>query len=203
MFPLAFGIVPEEYQETVIEFIKSRGMACSVYGSQILLDGLYSAGEGEYALELLTSTSDRSWWNMIRSGSTITMEAWDMKYKPNSDWNHAWGAAPANIIARQLWGIRPLEPGFVRALVKPQTARLSSSIIRVPTRLGTITGVYRALSDRIKIYGVEIPSGMKADFIINDPARVFVNNKKTKARGGRIVLMPGHTNIEIRELKRR
>lgn len=39
----------------------------------------------------------RSWWNMIRSGSTMTMEAWDMKYKPNSDWNHAWGAAPANM----------------------------------------------------------------------------------------------------------
>ena len=29
---------------------------------------------------------------MIRVGSTITLEAWDNKFKPNQDWNHAWGA---------------------------------------------------------------------------------------------------------------
>ena len=62
-------------------------MACSVYGAQYLLEGLYFAGEADYALELMTSTSDRSWWNMIQSGSTMTMEAWDIKYKPNSAMN--------------------------------------------------------------------------------------------------------------------
>ena len=34
---------------------------------------------------------------MIEVGSTMTLEAWDAKYKPNLTWNHAWGAAPANI----------------------------------------------------------------------------------------------------------
>ena len=59
-------------------------------------------------MSLMTATNDRSWWNMIRSGSTISMEAWDLKYKPNSDWNHAWGSAPANIIPGYMWGIRPV-----------------------------------------------------------------------------------------------
>ena len=27
---------------------------------------------------------------MVESGTTITWEAWDMKCKPNQDWNHAW-----------------------------------------------------------------------------------------------------------------
>jgi GH15 family glucan-1,4-alpha-glucosidase len=33
MFPLAFGLVPEKHIRSVSEFIRSRGMACSVYGS--------------------------------------------------------------------------------------------------------------------------------------------------------------------------
>lgn len=41
MLPLAFGIVPEKHQQSVVDFIKSRGMACSVYGAQYLMDGLY------------------------------------------------------------------------------------------------------------------------------------------------------------------
>jgi hypothetical protein len=113
-------------------------MACSVYGAQYLLDGLYNAGAEDYALELLTSTSDRSWYNMIRIGSTITLEAWDNNYKNNLDWNHAWGAVPANVIPRGLWGIQPKTPGFETAVIKPQMGDLKSSEIEVPTIKGTI-----------------------------------------------------------------
>src|SRR4030042_5276239 len=49
MMALAFDIVPDEHKGTVIDFIKSRGMACSVYGAQFLLEGLYKAGESDYA----------------------------------------------------------------------------------------------------------------------------------------------------------
>ena len=60
----------------------------------------------------MTSDSLRSWMNMIRKGATMAMEAWDDTFKPNQDWNHPWGAAPANMIPRGLFGIRPLKPGF-------------------------------------------------------------------------------------------
>ena len=46
MFPLALGLVPEERVASVVEFVKSRGMACSVYGAQYLLEGLYDGGYG-------------------------------------------------------------------------------------------------------------------------------------------------------------
>ena len=60
---------------------------------------------------------------MIELGSTMTLEAWDVKYKGNLTWNHAWGAAPANIVPRFLMGVRPLTPGYERILVQPQPAR--------------------------------------------------------------------------------
>lgn len=138
MFPLAFGLVPEKNIGKVTDFIRSRGMACSVYGSQFLLDAVYDGNDAEYGLQLLASVAERSWYNMIRAGSTISMEAWDNKYKPNQDWNHAWGAAPANLIPRKLMGIEPLEPGFSKIRVKPQPANLGSARIKVPTIRGAV-----------------------------------------------------------------
>lgn len=161
MFALAFDIVPEKYLKTVTAHIKSKGMACSVYGAQYLMEALYYAGEAEYALQLLTATNERSWWNMIKSGSTITMEAWDMKYKPNLDWNHAWGAVPANIIPRCLWGINPEEAGFSKFSIKPQFASLSNSEIKIPTIKGPIQAVYQGNNEHFTMK-VEIPFNTKA-----------------------------------------
>jgi alpha-L-rhamnosidase len=194
MLPLAFGLVPAEHRPTVISFIKSREMACSVYGAQYLLDGLYDNGEAPYALYLLTSTGERSWWNMIRSGSTITMEAWDMKFKPNADWNHAWGAVPANIITRQLWGITPAEPGFTRAMIRPQMGNLTFSTIRVPTIRGAIEAEYTCDKDNNERYIVRLPKDMKADFqIMPAPGfRILLNGKEVGPGTG--ILYPECTN---------
>ncbi len=178
MMALAFDLVPEEYKRTVIDFIKSRGMACSVYGAQFLLEGLFRAGESDYALSLMTATHDRSWYNMIRSGSTMTMEAWDMKYKPNSDWNHAWGAAPANIIPGYMWGIRPASPGYSKAVIKPQLVNLTYSQISMPTIRGNIVAEFKS-SGKSKEYLIIIPANMECDFVINS-----VNNLTIKLHPG-------------------
>ncbi|MCU0457064.1 MAG: family 78 glycoside hydrolase catalytic domain [Bacteroidales bacterium] len=179
MMALAFDLVPEEYMRSVISFIKSRGMACSVYGAQYLLEGLYRAGEGDYALSLLTATHDRSWWNMIRSGSTITMEAWDMKYKPNSDWNHAWGAAPASIIPGYMWGIAPAEPGFAKCIIRPQLGSLKHSRITVLTIRGPITAEFRE-KRRSKEYRISIPGNMECDFISPEGKTIRLSPGKNK-----------------------
>jgi len=139
MFAMAFGLVPnEDARKYVGAYIKTRGMRCSVYGSQFLLDALYEAGEAEYALQLMTSDSNRSWMNMLREGSTITMEAWGNQFKPNQDWNHAWGAAPANIIPMRLMGIRPVAPGCKVVEIHPQLATIRNAECRFPTPLGRI-----------------------------------------------------------------
>lgn len=199
MFPLAFGIVPENRQASVVEFIKSRGMAASVYGSQYLMEGLYNAGKGNYALELLTSESDRSWYNMIRVGATMTMEAWDLKYKPNADWNHAWGAVPANIIPRGLWGITPATPGFGRANIKPQMGDLKKSSIKTPTIKGPITAQYEYINPRLQRYTIVIPANMVAEFQVEASSDKVMkhNGRKVNSAFGSIRLTPGNHEIEL------
>ncbi len=200
MMPLAFGLVPEEHFESVVNFVKSRKMACSVYGAQFLMDGLYNAGEEDYALELLKSKSDRSWYNMIRIGSTITLEAWDNKYKNNLDWNHAWGAVPANVIPRGLWGIKPKTPGFGIASIKPQMSKLKSSSITVPTVRGAIKAQFKHNGPRLQTYTVEIPGNMVAEFSLNNlDGKDFIHNgEKVPSAFKTIRLDPGKHTIQLK-----
>ena len=202
MMALAFGIVPPEQIQSVTRFVKSRGMACSVYGSQYLLEGLYRYQEGKYALDLMRATNDRSWWNMIKSGSTITMEAWDMKYKPNSDWNHAWGAAPANIIPRCLWGIRPKTPGFGSATIQPQMGDLKFCTIKTPTLQGQIKGEYHRVSNKLKTFSIELPPGMTGDFTVvqSHGEVILLDGKKMDPSARSIALKPGRNKIEIKSI---
>ena len=166
MFPLVFGLVPEERRKKVTEFISSRGMACSVYGAQFLMEALFDNGKAGQAMSLMTADADRSWTHMIeRVGTTIALEAWDNKYKPNQDWNHAWGAAPANILPRKILGIEPLEPGFRKILIWPRAGELKRASGKVPTILGPVSVEYET-SGAKTIIAVGIPSGATA--------RVFV-----------------------------
>lgn len=162
LFPAAFGLVPERHLRTVMDFIKGRGMACSVYAAQYLMEALYNAHEAEHALSLLTSTEERSWYHMIEVGSTITLEAWDNRFKPNQDWNHAWGGVPANIIPRGLMGVRPLSPGFEKILIQPQPGSLSFAEMRLPTIRGTVSVRFNNEPHCSFDLEIELPTNMTA-----------------------------------------
>lgn len=201
MFPLAFGIVPDEYRGKVVSFVKSRGMACSVYGAQFLLEALYQEGEADYALGLMTSKSDRGWWNMIKSGSTMALEAWDMKYKTNLDWSHAWGTAPANIVTRYMWGITPTHPGYTKVQIKPQLGKLTSAKIKVPTIIGPIRAEYKLLKNKDRLFDIELPEGMAGEFVlpVDNQSKIFVNGKPHKTKSGFVPVKSGLNHIEIKK----
>jgi hypothetical protein len=163
MFPLAFGMVPAKNNKAVTDYMRSRGLACSVYGSQFLMDAVYNGHDAAYGLQLLSSTDERSWYNMIRTGSTISLEAWDFKYKPNLDWNHAWGAVPANAIPRKLMGVEPLEPGFRKIRIKPQPSVLAHAEMTMPTIRGNIKVSFRNTPGAKFEMEIEIPANTTAE----------------------------------------
>ncbi|HBE22348.1 MAG TPA: alpha-L-rhamnosidase [Verrucomicrobiales bacterium] len=196
LFPLAFGLVPEKNRTRVIAFIKQRGMRCSVYAAQYLLEGLYEQGEAQTALELMLADGDRSWKHMLNSGTSITWEAWDNKYKPNQDWNHAWGAAPANILPRYVIGVRPTKPGWSEILIAPQPASLTSLLGKVPSPRGP---VHLKWEKATNIWQIALPPGVSA--LISLPAsentKALVNGKAVPttfdAKTGRILLQNAYT----------
>jgi alpha-L-rhamnosidase len=143
-FPLVFDLVPADRQSAVVNFLHSRitangGMPCSVYGAQYLLEALFDNGDADTALDLMTTNGPRGWLNMINLGSTLTTEAWNFSDKPNMDWNHAWGAAPGNLIPRFVLGLRPLTAGFGQILIQPKLGkRLTYAQGVVPTIRGPV-----------------------------------------------------------------
>jgi alpha-L-rhamnosidase len=194
LFPLAFGIVPDKHRRTVVDFIKSRGMACSVYPTVYLLEALYDAGEEQAALDLMTSDSDRSWLNMIRVGSTVTTEAWDIKYKKNSGWTHAWSSAPAQILPRKLVGIEPLEPGFGKVRIQPRPGNLTHASTRLPTIRGFIDAGFKREGSDSFVLDVTLPANMTAEVALPDLGslsdELTVNGRRVKGRlaSGRVWL---------------
>lgn len=168
MFPLCFELVPEEYLTNVVEYVSNYGVACSVYGVQFLLDALYKNKEAARALDIMISEDERSWINMLNSGSTITTEAWSDRIKPNQDWNHAWGTAPANIIQFRLMGIRPTSPGFSSAVIEPQLGNLTYAESILPTIKGDI--MVKIHNDE-NCYSIDylIPEKIECEIILEKP----------------------------------
>ena len=201
MFPLAFGLVPPEQQAGVVAFVQSRGMACSVYGAQFLLESLYLSGKSDDALALMSADTPRSWAHMLDLGSTMTLEAWDPSVKRNLTWNHAWGAAPANIITRYLLGVRPLEPGYTKILIAPELGTLKWMQGKVPTPRGPVRVAWQSNPASLDL---DIPAGATARVLLPSPVAtgksVSINGKAflPKVETGATILYPlasGHYRI--------
>ena len=142
MFAVAWGAADKKDYPFLADFMQKKGMACSVYGAQFLLDACFMTGAAQHAIELMRADNDRSWLGMMRQGSTISMEAWNNAAKPNQDWNHAWGAAPANVIPRRLVGIRPIANGFKKFVFDPQPGDIAEFYMKHPTPQGSVIAEY-------------------------------------------------------------
>ncbi|AHF91224.1 alpha-L-rhamnosidase [Opitutaceae bacterium TAV5] len=161
LFPLAFGLVPGEHRAGLVEFLIRRGMACSVYAAQYLLEALFEHGADEAALGLITADGGRSWKHMAESGATLTWEAWDQHYKPNQDWNHAWGAAPANLLPRYVAGVQVDAPGWKCLRIRPHPGPLASCTAKVPAPLGPVVVDWRRDGEAFTL-NFSLPPGVTA-----------------------------------------
>lgn len=178
LFPLAFSLAPRPKRFDVAKWLAQRGMKCSVYAAQYLLEGLFENGQEAAAIDLMTAPGARSWRHMVESGTTITWEAWDQKYKPNQDWNHAWGAAPANLLPRYVLGVQPYAPGWKVALISPKPGPLKFAKGKVPTPLGPVSVEWNITS--IFTLRLEVPKGMALCFDLPEfPKRkwIYVNGR--------------------------
>ena len=156
-FPVYFGVTDGMDIEKIKDFIRSKKMSCSVYGAHFLLETAFDNGLSDHAFDLLLSHDLQSYHNMLKCGATIAMEAWDDSIKPNQDWTHAWGAAPANLIPRCIAGIKPLEPGFRKFSVTPHPGKLKEFYCKHPTPYGAIE-----LEFKQSKYTLTVPQGTEA-----------------------------------------
>lgn len=141
---------------------------------------------------------------MVESGTTITWEAWDQRYKPNQDWNHAWGAAPANLFPRYVLGVQPASPGWARVRVRPHPGPLTAATGRVPTPGGSVSVAWTK-SDTFRL-SLTLPPGSAAELVLPaaaDSHGVWAGDRRAPARrdaDGWVVaeVPPGVHHFEVR-----
>ncbi len=186
-YSLAFGLVPGKYKQNVGRYVTTRGDRFGVYGVQYILEGLYAAGFDDYAMSLMLSKKNHSWWHMLEVGSTITTEEWD--YDPKKticDWNHAWGSSLANVLPRQAAGIIPLEPGYKKFRFKPQLGILNSGVVVVPTIKGDIKCYYSYTPKSRIDFNLKIPVNTTAKVYVSklgfDDPTVMIDEKAIKGK---------------------
>lgn len=197
VFALDFGLVPDEDIGKVVEFIESKGMDCSVFVSQFLLEALCKNGQADQAVRYIGSKSDTSWYGMIsNTGSGLATEAWNFEVKPDMDLNHAWATAPINVTKRYLIGIQPELPGYSVTAFKPELFSLEYLSSSVPTHVGDVTIDYRRKNNRCYIE-LDIPQNIKLDFKLSeytifkscniDGANIDINNNVIIDSGNHVI----------------
>jgi alpha-L-rhamnosidase len=203
-FPLAFGLVPEDKVAGVVAWLEDKTMRCSPYAAQYFLDAMFDRGSDKKAIDLMLADGDRSWKHMVNSGTTISWEAWDLKYKPNQDWNHAWGAAPANLLPRHVLGVQATEPGWNAARIRPMTGGLRSARGRVPTPKGLIEVDWK--NESTFTLSLTLPENVTATLdlpVASGTNGVFINGNSVQAtrRGNRWLVtqsVKGKVNVEVK-----
>lgn len=177
-FALAFGVPADEEKAAVASYVKSRGMACSVYCAAFLIQGLYAGGDGQTALDLMTAEGTSSWMNMIQAGAGATMEAWDISQKSNTSHSHPWAASPAFNVPSGLFGIQPQSAGYETVAIRPQPGDLAWGTIKTPTVRGSVGAAFSQDEDGTTVVA-SVPGNTRADVSVpttaTGPTRLFVD----------------------------
>jgi hypothetical protein len=152
MYALRFGLVPDDRVQQCVKYVKSRGMACSVFTAQFLLETLFQHGEDAAAVALMTSDGERSWLDMIQKGATVTTESWLADKKSNMSWVHPWGSSPGNVVVRQLFGIRPTAPGWADYSFDPRPGGIERGRLRMTTPRGQIVASFERKAGKYEFH---------------------------------------------------
>lgn len=153
------GIADESYYGKLSEIFRTQFHA-SPYMEKYVMEALFRMGCGRYAME----RTARRFADMVDDpGSTTLFEGWGIGEKGygGGTTNHAWSGGALTVIAGQLCGIRPLEPGYSVFGVEPDPASFRDVSIRVPTVRGIVGEELRIEGARLSLR-VIVPEGTTA-----------------------------------------
>jgi alpha-L-rhamnosidase len=132
VFPLAFGLVPEENRDAVIKNlvdeiqIKKHGhTSVGLVGMQWFMQTLTDAGRPDVAYTVATQTTRPSWGYMVSKGATTSWERWDTDIQDGGMNGESQKILSGNLEAwcyQTLGGINydPERPGFKHIILRPR-----------------------------------------------------------------------------------
>jgi len=160
---------------------------------------LWALAKGGRADIILQDLRER-WVTMdsVKLNNTI-QEDWQARPDSGQQWSHC-AVVPLYIAYMGLAGIRPLEPGFRRAEIRPQPADLSQLEVVARTVRGPL--VFRSLGNRgNRELSLELPEGCEGELVLDETETVGLDLVPKQAPAGprRYLLPPGkETRLKLK-----
>lgn len=178
LLPLAFGLVPNEYEDAVSRQVYAKLMlkpadghlTCGAIGVQWLMRELSKRGRMDIAYLLATQKTYPSWGYMVDQGATTFWELWngDTANPEMSSENHLllvgdliiWGF-------ENVGGIRQKEPGYKKICLAPnfELEELSSADVSYNSPYGTITSKWKKSLTSL-VWDIVIPANTTAEVVL-------------------------------------
>ena len=159
-YALAFDIAPEDMQETMAKYVADKGMNQGPMTADILVKGLFNAGENAAALKLFTEPKDNGWARTLAEGGTFTWEEWSQNVS-NSSMSHGWGATAVSDILENFAGVSNMTAGAASVRIAPVYCELESLEASVSTERGKIGVSYKRSDSNFDI-SITIPANVTA-----------------------------------------
>ncbi|MBB5785658.1 alpha-L-rhamnosidase [Jiangella mangrovi] len=164
--PLAFGLVPPEYEQAVADGLAAslaeRGdrLDTGCLGTSVLLPVLTRYGHGDRAHAVVTQPDEPGWRYWIGLGADTMWESW----KPDSrSRGHYFLGTVVQWLYEHVAGLRPGDAGFARFVVRPDArgpltwARAVRETVR-----GRASVAWSRTADGVQLE-VEVPAGATAE----------------------------------------
>lgn len=185
---IAFGLNPEKAEKgaegkalrTRVE-ANANHLNTGFVGTTILCPALTGSGSNDTAVTLLLNEDFPSWLYCVNLGATTIWERWnsvlpDGHISPegmNSLNHYSYGSIAAWMYG-SLGGLRPLKPGFRKAVIEPHAdRRLGSFSCELDTSAGLYKSAWRYQEDGSVMYEIEVPFNAEAELILNGETRIL------------------------------
>jgi alpha-L-rhamnosidase len=173
---IVFGLLDQETErlagKRLAELVTESGyrIQTGFAGTPYVLDALSSTGHLEEAYRLLLQRQCPSWLYSVTMGATTIWERWDSMLPDGTinpgqmtSFNHYALGAVADWMHRKIGGIEPLEPGYSRVLIAPQSGDgISWAKSSLETRHGTISVSWSRDGDGPIELDVTVPDAVTA-----------------------------------------
>lgn len=188
------------------------GVKCvgAPFGGLFIIDGLFRYGAAQEALDFMRTY----WGGMLDRGATTWWDNfslnWGAGVMPNHQTSlcHGWAAGPTYALPAYVLGVRPLEPGFERVLIRPQPGDLEWAAGAVPTPDGEVRVEWARSARRFEMEA-ELPAGctgrVEPPPSADPRVEVHLDGEQVEAErsDGRLSLLvePGEHRVEVRRAR--
>lgn len=133
----------------------------SPYMEKYVLEALFELDAPDVALGRMRER----FGPMIEDDCSTLWEHWDADF---GSLNHGWSGGPLTLLSARVAGIAPLEAGWARFAVRPQTGDLNFVRCRVPTKHGFIETRWER-QENGATFELTVPSGSVAQVELSAP----------------------------------